>query len=562
MEHSALHAFELIGQVIALGGVFLMWGILWPAKKSLGETGTALMEELQSSIERWIFHGALMAATASFINLFVEVAEVQGETIFGGVNMNLFAQFTTGTVVGRREVARTAALLVTTMATLMPNRAAFIFPARLMRAFKWVLITLSILTSIFLTSMISHSAAQPTNRIADIAAQMAHIVTVALWMGILIHLLAMRRWIEGEPGRENIRFVAEIIRRFSPLALTVITLLFVSGMFMASHLVGSVGALLTSAYGLLLLIKLGMLVPALFAGSVNFRVIRPQLIARAKDEKNGDCPTNAKTEVLKRFGRMLELEVTAGVLVILLAGILASVSPPGESGVYRLSKQQARALLSPSLPAAEYINPATFYDAPERTLADMRYAEFTHHWSGVMVCALGIFWLLQSVGGRLGKWAAAGWPLLLIPFMLLVLIASDPEVWLLRRVSPWKMFSDPQLLEHKMGGMILLVLVWLGWRDRRKPPTNRPLGYSLPIICILGGALLLGHVHSMVNSTEDVTNLISYQHVIFGAFMVFAGLIRWLSLRGLFPMRAGDFIWPSLILGLGIFMAFFYREVV
>ena len=37
--------------------------------------------------------------------------------------------------------------------------------------------------------------------------------------------------------------------------------------------------------------------------------------------------------------------VTSGVLVIMMAGILASVSPPGEAGAYRLTTRQEQALL-------------------------------------------------------------------------------------------------------------------------------------------------------------------------------------------------------------------------
>lgn len=44
--------------------------------------------------------------------------------------------------------------------------------------------------------------------------------------------------------------------------------------------------------------------------------------------------------------------------------------------------------------------------------------------------------------------------------------------------------------------------------------------------------------------------------------MILAGTVRWLALRHLFPPRIAGFLWPALIIGLGIFMAFFYREVV
>jgi len=47
-----------------------------------------------------------------------------------------------------------------------------------------------------------------------------------------------------------------MVRRFSPFALGVVALLFCSGLFSAFRFVCDAGALLTSAYGLTLLLKL------------------------------------------------------------------------------------------------------------------------------------------------------------------------------------------------------------------------------------------------------------------------------------------------------------------
>ena len=122
--------------------------------------------------------------------------------------------------------------------------------------------------------------------------------------------------------------------------------------------------------------------------------------------------------------------------------------------------------------------------------------------------------------------------------------------------------QDPQLLEHQLGALLAFVIVGLGWLDRRRPANRRPLGYMLPVLTVLGSLLLLGHAHSNFTTTQSLTNLINVQHAIFGAFGLFAGVVRWLSLRGLFPERAARLIWPSLIIGLGLFMAFCYRELV
>ena len=103
--------------------------------------------------------------------------------------------------------------------------------------------------------------------------------------------------------------------------------------------------------------------------------------------------------MLLRFSRMLELEVTAGLLVITVAGILGAVSPPREDGAQRLAATQIRALLSPHLPTTDIANWADNNDSPELTIDDLHYSEFTHNWSGIAVCLLGMTWMAQGVTG-------------------------------------------------------------------------------------------------------------------------------------------------------------------
>jgi hypothetical protein len=79
---------------------------------------------------------------------------------------------------------------------------------------------------------------------------------------------------------------------------------------------------------------------------------------------------------------------------------------------------------------------------------------------------------------------------------------------------------------------------------------------------ILGSLMLLGHAHSSFTTTQDLTNLINVQHAVFGAFGLFAGVFRWFSLRGLVPEAQARLVWPALVIGLGLFMAFCYRETI
>lgn len=551
MEHSALHAIQLLGLVLALGGPVLVLGLIWPAARNLsGDAASdAFRRDLESSAERWTWRGALLVIFGALVDLFfVQIAEVKGRTIFGGVDFPMGWQFATQTVVGQLTLLRLASLVLAALATRLPGRA------------KWLLVALFSLAGIVCASLVSHAAAQPAGRAAAVVSQLLHIAAGAIWMGVLLHLLAARKKILAATAPASLRLLAGIIRRFSPVALMVSTLLLISGAYGVYRYLAAPGALLTSAYGLTFVVKMLMLGPLLFAGWTNYRVIQPALLRLAAGD--GATAHLDTAPLLQRFGRLLELETTAGVLVITVAGILGSVSPPGGEGALRLTGAQVTALLSPHLPTTAIKNPATFYGEVTRGVDDLRYAEFTHNWSGVMVTLMGLGWLIQAMGGRAGRIAGRCWPFLLVPFAIFIALAADPEVWILRQVSVWQAISDPQLLEHQLGAVLVLILVWLGWRDRNKPGETRPLGYALPVLMIFGSLLLLGHAHAPLAVTEELTNLINVQHAVFGMFGLCAGTLRWMQLRGLFPARVTNLLWPAHVIALGLFMAFCYREVV
>ncbi|MDR3404709.1 MAG: CopD family protein [Chthoniobacter sp.] len=534
MEHSALHALLLCGLTVTLGGVLAIWWLILPAARA---RNVPPHPKLLASVERLISMGALAAALATLADFFVQAAEIENQTVFGGVDLSLVLRFITVTTVGQLDLTRGILLLLTAAAVRLPGR------------WKWSVTGLLALGALVVTALVSHAAAQPENRAVFIVCQIAHLAAVAAWMGVLLHLFAARRHLLTPDSRP---LLAEIVRRFSPFALAATSLLALTGVLAACRFLHSTGALFTSAYGLTLLVKLTLLAPAVAAGFVNYRFIRPALLAPPDDV----LPT------LRRFGRTLELEVTAGVLVITVAGILASVSPPGDDGSLRLSARQTHALLTPHWPTSHVDNWMAPDDPRGPTLDDLHYSEFTHNWSGVVVTCLGIGWLVQASGGRFSIWAGRINPFLLLPFGGFIAVLANPELWLLHYVSPWEAITNPQILEHQIGAVLVFVLAWLSWRDLRQPPALRPLGYPLPVIMIVGSLLLLGHAHSTPAVSDELTNLINVQHAVLGACGLFAGTVRWFVLRDLIRGRWANLLWPAWIIALGLFMAFGYREAV
>ena len=525
----------------------MLW-LFGPSARVLGNDAgrDAFMDALTRSVTRWTAYGALAAAFSTFVDFFVTVAELHGETVFGGADLSEVVRLSTQTTVGLLSVACLGFLLLTAMAAWLPWRR------------RWWLVAILAFAAIVTTGEVSHAAAQPGNNTLPVVAQITHIAAAALWIGVLLHIFLARGVLLSDTTDGRVAFVARVVRRFSPLALATTSLIGITGLVAAWRYLHSLDLIFQSPYGLTLVVKLVMLSPAIYAGFINFRCIGPALARFA-------AGTGVSTEipaVFSRFSRMLELEATAGLLVIAVAGILGSVSPPGDDGSQSLLPEQAHVFLQPHLPTTD----VSGWDLPDDPhgvpLREKRYDEFTHNWSGIMVCLMGAAWLAISIGGRAGYWASRLLPILFIFFGLFIDLAGNPELWILRRYGLLDAIANPILLEHQIGGGMLFVLAWLTWRDRKTPEALRPLGYPLAVIMIVGSLLLLGHAHSLTRLPEDFTILVNVQHAVFGAFVLFAGTTRLLMLRGLVPARVARIAWPSFVICLGLFMAFFYREVI
>jgi putative copper export protein len=540
MEHSALHGLLLTGLILALGGPLAVFWLFFPALRQVRGVDA---NRILNCVAKWTAYGALASAFATFCDLFVQVAEVQGQTVFGGVELVLVWKFATLTTVGRLSVLRLVLLLVTAAATRTPGKL------------KWIATGMFALASVIATALVSHAAAQPGNQFPALIIQALHIVAVAMWMGVLLQIFLGRKLLLAGDNLAMRGVVANVVRRFAPYALGATALLGITGATAAYRYMQDAGALFTSPYGLTLIVKLVLLMPAIYAGYINFRVVGPALQAEANQPQKPSA-----NSALSRFRKTLELEITSGILVITVAGILASVSPPGDDGSARLTAAQASAVITPHLPRSHVENWTEPDDPRGPTESDLHYSEFTHNWSGVVVIFLGLAWLAQAAGGKAATWGTRASALILVPFGGFIALAANPELWLLHHVSPWEAISNPVLLEHQLGAVMVFVIAWLTWRDRKNPEAMRPLGYPLPAIMIVGSLLLLGHAHSTVNITDELTNLINTQHAVFGALGLFAGTTRLLVLRGLLPGRLPRYAWASFVVGLGLFMAFVYRE--
>jgi len=169
----------------------------------------------------------------------------------------------------------------------------------------------------------SHAGAQAPVA-ANLVLQWAHIVAAGIWIGgLLVLVLAVR----GEPSEVKGRAV----RRFSTTAGLAIAVVALTGTFRAVIEIGSIDKLLGTAFGVLVLVKMGLFVVLAGLGAVN---------------RFGNVPR--ASNMLLGLRRVASTEVVVGAAVVLVAATLVNVAPPVASSVAATSIHTSRLVVTGS----------------------------------------------------------------------------------------------------------------------------------------------------------------------------------------------------------------------
>ena len=310
--------------------------------------------------------------------------------------------------------------------------------------------------------------------------------------------------------------------------------------------------------------KVAMLLALLLLGGVNYLLVRNTSVDFA----------------MPRLRRMIEAELGIGITIILTAASLTSQPPPVDMVSNIVTPQQIVARFKPVWPRFGYPPPVSDHSstvlatsgalpsaAPVATdvdgaalsakkLADIEESESNHHWMGLIVLAMGILALLAQTGKA--RWAEY-WPLLLISIAIWIFLRADTESWPYGPDGFWETWLRTDVFQHRLAAIVCILFAAFELRARRQNQETSPFLLIFPLMCAIGGAVLLTHSHSITNVKEEL--LVELSHVPMGVLAVFAGWSRWLELRLPAANRSvASWIWPICfaLIGAGLLN---YREM-
>lgn len=276
---------------------------------------TSSAQGLDAALWRGSRWGGLLLLPAALLSLLAQSAAVAGSTAEGLQPAALLGLLHTrwGALWMVRVAFVVIAAMLTSVAARRPSGGRFA---------TWWLGAMLVVSAalIALTALNSHSAATAPVWLS-IGVDCAHIAATAVWIGGLCSLTAI-----VFPGARtldvNLRqaVVAPLVSRFSVVALVSVEVLVLTGLYHAWAHVSDPGALTSTPYGQVLLIKLLLVAAMMAPAAFNLLVATPRLRASQPPRDHSH----------RWLTRSVQLETVLGVLVLGAVGLLTSL-PPAQS---------------------------------------------------------------------------------------------------------------------------------------------------------------------------------------------------------------------------------------
>ena len=383
----------------------------------------------------------------------------------------------------------------------------------------------------------SHAAARLEHRSILLTLDALHQLAAGVWIGGLFHLVVAASRDLDRP------WPAAMLRRVSAVSMGAVIGLGASGVGLTLYYIDGARALLGTGYGLMVLTKVVILVGLVVLGATNYFTVR-------------SLSTDPAVSLvgLRRF---VEVELGLGLTVFFAAASLTSLPPAVDVVADRATLAEVGTRFTPqwpglSSPPIEAL-PVDDREAP-RTDADRGWSEYNHHVAGLFVLALGLLAILNGFGVG---WARH-WPLVFLALAVFLLVRNDPGAWPFGPQGFWEGMAYAEIVQHRLFVLLVIgfgVFEWLVRTGRLRSPR---CALVFPILCVVGGGLLLTHSHASLNLKNEY--LIEVTHAPLGVLALLIGWTRWLELR--LPeagYRVPGRLWAAGLTAIGVLLLL-YRE--
>lgn len=385
---------------------------------------------------------------------------------------------------------------------------------------RWGLFALLIVLFFINEAGRTHAASRVGETRLLMVLTVAHVIGAITWAGGVMHLLVFWWSARHESGFEA-RWPV-VISRFSPVGIVSTVLIVLPGSYLAWSYVGDVAGLVGTGYGNMLLVKIAFFLAVLSLATFNFLVGR-------------EWTRSGKVyHLFYRVPPFIEVEVVLAMGLLFSATALTSFPPAVDVQQQTVTPDELQMMFYPKIPrlaGPELI----MIDAPERTdlhsgimgrKEDLSWDRFNHNISGLLVLLIAAMALLD----QMARWHwTRHWPLMFVGFSILIIVFANPDHWPLGSAALTDSLKNTEVVQHWLAGMVVMGLGVFEWRARRERAEHRAGKFIFPVLCLVGGLILLTHSHQIDELKREF--LVQSTHVVMGMLGILIGCARWLELR-------------------------------
>jgi copper resistance protein D len=399
---------------------------------------------------------------------------------------------------------------------------------------------------------LSHAVGRSEARPTLMTLTALHQLAVAVWLGGVMQLGLLWRLIRRRPHLKA--QWPGLLKSFAWLGGPAMLGVVATGVPLGWSYIGTWQGLMGTDYGAMVLIKVILLVAALCFAALNFCAARDRL---RSDGAGG---------VFQRVPYYVEVETLLLIATLAAAVSLATQPPAIDMGDQQATWAELSEVFRPKMPrlvAPSYVEAvaAPSGGAPPSegisTGAKTHWSDYNHNVSGLFLVVMALTALVSQAGWA--SWARC-WPLGFVALSIFILVHSDARSsWPFGQIGFWEgLLSNDEILLHRLGALIACVVGLIEWQARVRCKPDSRLPYVIPVLCAVGGLLLLGHAHEGLQPKEEF--LVQITHNVIGLLAVFMACGRWLELRLTPPAgRLAGMVSLSALLVIGLVLLF-YRE--
>ncbi|MGI8735013.1 MAG: copper resistance CopC/CopD family protein [Pyrinomonadaceae bacterium] len=327
---SAVRWLSYLAMMMLFGGFAIYLLVLAPALRQEGLEETAKVAQVQNATARrianWSWISVVLLLLASSVSLVLQASGVFDKSLTESLSPSLLGQVIFNTGYGGHWFLEVISLALLVVILAILSRKLKRAPDEGHRALWWVgLLAGAVL--LVAPSWTGHAVASVKDFRLAVVTDWLHLLAGGFWVGGLFHLaLTLPTALAGVDKTHRIGLLAQVIKRFTRVAMPSVALLVLAGLYNTWVHVPSFSGFWLTPYGKTLLLKLFFVGLMLLLGALNNlhfgkRVAR---LAKMQSEAENDAE---RVKLERGFARSVVLEAAIGVIVLLVTSALVFMTP-------------------------------------------------------------------------------------------------------------------------------------------------------------------------------------------------------------------------------------------